>query len=150
MLTLLPPVFPTGTTPTAEPKMPRKTRTTCPKAAKGRLLRNSTLSISQCDRAWGKTKFWPRMWARYKWAKPLSSSSLAMDAFANAISSSKAMRRIGFMGHFPLRLSKLISRSDHLTPFSTLVDDNSNHAFFSKLGYTQMRIKNRSRLPYLT
>ena len=31
-------------------------RTTCPKAATGRLRRNSTLSISQCDLAWGTAR----------------------------------------------------------------------------------------------
>jgi hypothetical protein len=44
IFTLLPPVLPTGTTPTAEPKMPSTMRTTCPKAAIGCLRRNSTLN----------------------------------------------------------------------------------------------------------
>lgn len=60
----VPPVFPTGTTPTAEPRMPKRMRTVCPRAAMSRLLRSSTLSINQWDVAWGTTKVWPIMWAR--------------------------------------------------------------------------------------
>jgi hypothetical protein len=59
ILTSLPPVFPTGTTPTAEPSTPRTMRTACPTAATGRLRRNSTFSISQCDLAWSTTNAWP-------------------------------------------------------------------------------------------